>query len=176
VIDSRYVLCALALAALPMCRGMPAEPAASPNRAPPSAGASPEAAPSLAAPPASLTHAPPPGYPGAPPAAATPMAAEPSSEASAEVPPMAADSTRKVSRDARRTAARGELERSEASLAASASDCGAACRALASMSRAVDHLCALVDSADDQRRCDDARRRMASARERVRQTCGVCSP
>jgi hypothetical protein len=72
--------------------------------------------------------------------------------------------------------ARSELARAEASLEASANDCAAACRALASMGRAVDHLCALVSSQDDQRRCDDAKRRMASARERVRQTCGACSP
>jgi hypothetical protein len=55
------------------------------------------------------------------------------------------------------------------------SDCAAACRALASMDRAVTHLCALVDSSGDQRRCDDARQRLDSARRHVREACGACA-
>jgi hypothetical protein len=173
VIDSRYVLCALALA-LPMCGGMQAEPAAAPSPAPATG-----AAPALAAPSGStaVPAATPAGYPGAAPPALAPPPAEPS-PVSEEAPPRSAtvDTTKAPSREAQRSAARSELERWEASLKASVSDCAAACRALASMSRAAEHLCALVDSSDDQRRCDDAKRRVAGARDRVRQTCGVCSP
>jgi hypothetical protein len=79
------------------------------------------------------------------------------------------------SRDAQRAAAREEVERSAKTLEASIGDCEDACRALASMDRAVTHLCALVDSPSDSRRCDDARQRLASARRRVRDTCGACA-
>jgi hypothetical protein len=170
VIDSRTVLCGLALA-LSMfigaaCGGgagypggLPAAPSNAPATAPPAYPGYPSATT--------------PGYPGAPPAA--PSAAYPEPEA----PPQAAagvSGAAPPAREAQRAAARSELDRAEGSLAASASDCSAACRALASMGRAVEHLCALVDSRDDQRRCDDARQRLSSAREHVRQTCGECSP
>jgi hypothetical protein len=77
--------------------------------------------------------------------------------------------------EVKRATARDEIDRAESKLRASASDCAAACRALASMARAVAHLCALADSPDD-RRCEDAKHRLAGAREQVRRTCGSCPP
>jgi hypothetical protein len=160
VIDSRFVLCGLALA-LPMCGGGMPEPAAAPTKAP-------------------ATAAPPPASPGYPAGAVAPAPADASSVAPEAPPSPAAPAAESITQEFTRRVpvaeARSELARAEAALEASANDCAAACRALASMSRAVDHLCALVSSPDDQRRCDDAKRRMASARERVRQTCGACSP
>jgi hypothetical protein len=67
-----------------------------------------------------------------------------------------------------------ELARAEAALAAAQGDCAAACRALASMQRATDHLCALVEDSSDGRRCEDARKRLLAARDRVRSSCGDC--
>jgi hypothetical protein len=70
--------------------------------------------------------------------------------------------------------ARQELARAEAQLEAARSDCAAACRALASMQRATEHLCALADESDDRRRCEEARKRLLAARDRVRSSCGGC--
>ena len=68
--------------------------------------------------------------------------------------------------------ARNELDRAEAQIGAATGDCATACRALASMERAANHLCAL----DSGRECDHARERLAAARERVRTSCGGCTP
>jgi hypothetical protein len=73
-----------------------------------------------------------------------------------------------------RAAAPRDLERAERELDASGHDCVAACRALASMERATLHLCSLTDDAQDAGRCNDARRRLATARSRVRSSCGAC--
>lgn len=51
--------------------------------------------------------------------------------------------------------------------------CSNACRALASMERATEHLCTLAGSADA--RCGDARSRVQSARARVHAQCPACS-
>jgi len=67
--------------------------------------------------------------------------------------------------------ARGEMDRAERQLSSSLGDCAAACRALASMERAADHLCALESGPE----CSHARERVEAARERVRSTCGGCS-
>ncbi len=67
-----------------------------------------------------------------------------------------------------------EWERARAALDAAASDCALACRALASMERALVHLCALATLPDDRPRCEEARRRLLDARERVRRACGSC--
>jgi hypothetical protein len=50
--------------------------------------------------------------------------------------------------------------------------CATACRALASMRRAVDHLCGLAGDTDP--RCGDARTRVKSATDRVRAQCSAC--
>jgi hypothetical protein len=68
--------------------------------------------------------------------------------------------------------ARGELDRAEGQLSAVQGDCASACRALASMERAAEHICAL----DSGNECGRARERVDSARERVRATCGTCAP
>jgi len=74
----------------------------------------------------------------------------------------------------RREAARAELGQAQQDLEAAASDCSAACRALASMERATQHLCELAAEPDDRGRCDDARQRLHTARERIRSACGAC--
>jgi hypothetical protein len=42
------------------------------------------------------------------------------------------------------------------------------------MERAVVRLCSLVELPDDRRRCDDAKKRLLDARDRVRVACGSC--
>jgi hypothetical protein len=107
--------------------------------------------------------------------AAAPRAPYPQETPAAEEAAPASAAAAPPSRDVQRAAAREEIDRSERSLQASLSDCTVACHALDSMDRAVTHLCALVDAPSDQRRCDDARQRLAVARRRVRETCGACS-
>jgi hypothetical protein len=51
--------------------------------------------------------------------------------------------------------------------------CSSACAALASMSRATEHLCGLAGNSDA--RCEDARTRVRSAEGRVRAACPVCA-
>jgi hypothetical protein len=51
--------------------------------------------------------------------------------------------------------------------------CAIACRALASMERATEHLCSLAGSADA--RCEGARARVKGASARVREKCPACS-
>lgn len=53
------------------------------------------------------------------------------------------------------------------------SSCALACSALASMNRAVSHLCALAGEGD--RRCEDGRTRERSATQRVHAACPSCS-
>ncbi|HEY1958946.1 MAG TPA: hypothetical protein VGH28_25210 [Polyangiaceae bacterium] len=67
--------------------------------------------------------------------------------------------------------ARSEVDRAEQRISAAQSDCAEACRALASMERAAEHLCALDSGAE----CTHVRERVEAARERVRSTCGECS-
>lgn len=55
----------------------------------------------------------------------------------------------------------------------SAPPCETACRALASMSRAAQHLCGLAGDADQ--RCDAARARVKSATDRVEARCPRCA-
>jgi len=51
--------------------------------------------------------------------------------------------------------------------------CTTACRALASMSRAAEHLCSLAGAEDP--RCGNARERFQLAESRVRQSCPHCA-
>ena len=66
------------------------------------------------------------------------------------------------------------LDKAEADLQSRPSDCANACRALASMEKATVELCTLAGEGDDATHCADARRRLLSARDRVRLSCGGC--
>lgn len=67
-----------------------------------------------------------------------------------------------------------DLDRAQRELEIAAGDCSNACRALGSMDRAAGHLCDLVQGAGELRKCDDAKKRVLGARDRVKQTCGTC--
>ncbi len=67
-----------------------------------------------------------------------------------------------------------EMERAQRELDVAAGDCRNACRALGSMDRAAGRLCGLAQSSDEKRRCDDAKNKVYTARDRVKNTCGQC--
>jgi hypothetical protein len=67
-----------------------------------------------------------------------------------------------------------ELDNGQRELDVAAGDCRNACRALGSMDRAAGKLCELVAGSNDAPRCDDAKRRLYSARDKVRETCQRC--
>lgn len=70
--------------------------------------------------------------------------------------------------------ASNEIESSQRELDVAGSDCRNACRALGSMDRAAGRLCELSQGSDEGHRCNDAKQRVYSARDRVRTTCGSC--
>ncbi|WP_437663973.1 hypothetical protein [Sorangium sp. So ce1182] len=103
--------------------------------------------------------------PGEPSPAATSPAPPP---AAAPAPPMAPDSApRATTAGGERPSKKAEAEQ------VSAAPCETACRALASMSRAAQHLCGLAGDADQ--RCDAARTRVKSATDRVEAQCPRCA-
>jgi len=71
----------------------------------------------------------------------------------------------------RLAAARGELERAAADLEAGLAECTSACRALASMERAADHLCEL----DGAKECSSAKERVERARAKVKSSGCSCA-
>jgi hypothetical protein len=70
--------------------------------------------------------------------------------------------------------ASSEVESSQRELDLAGSDCRNACRALGSMDRAAGRLCELSQGPDEGNRCNDAKQRVYSARDRVRTSCGSC--
>ncbi|XXX82132.1 hypothetical protein WMF30_25565 [Sorangium sp. So ce134] len=113
-----------------------------------------------------VTQAAPPGTPPPPPAAAPspPRAAAPAEAAgSAGAPSQRVTTTGSSNRPAKKAEAEP----------VSATPCETACRALASMSRAAQHLCGLAGDADA--RCDAARTRVKSATDRVEARCPRCA-
>jgi hypothetical protein len=66
--------------------------------------------------------------------------------------------------------ARQDFQTNQQQFDAAASDCQAACKALASLERAANHLCA-VSEPDE---CTDARARVDRARRAISQQCGGC--
>ncbi len=132
-----------------------------------------------------------PAHPGAPPAAGSPAAqyqAAPAAPQSTmdstggETPPPAQPSTTPghgsfappPTRSAALRHASADIEVSQRELDVAGGDCRNACRALGSMDRAAGRLCDLAQSSDEQRRCEDAKVRVYSARDKVRNTCGTC--
>ena len=70
--------------------------------------------------------------------------------------------------------ARSDLDSAQRELDVSASDCRAACRALGSMDRAAGHLCSLAQEQPERDRCEDAKKSVRGARDKVKATCGSC--
>jgi hypothetical protein len=64
-----------------------------------------------------------------------------------------------------------ELDRAAAELNASGSDCARACKALGSMNRASERICALEPDTGTGGRCRRARERVTEAADRVRRSC-----
>lgn len=116
------------------------------------------------------------GYPQQPGMAPPPSPAPPAAgaPAPAETKPQSAAGPSRAAAIAR---AGTDLEAAQRELDVAAGDCRNACRALGSMDRAAGHLCELARGGRDgeeTRRCDDARSKVLSARDRVKQTCGAC--
>jgi len=137
--------------------------AKAPASAPGSGGAAPAEAP------ANAPYANPP--PPVPPPGTSTSSPAPAGEESLSVAP----SQTGRDREAALRSARTDLERAERELQSSASDCAAACRALASMERATGHLCDLASGPSDRTRCEDAKTKVLAARDRIRASCGVCA-
>jgi hypothetical protein len=64
-----------------------------------------------------------------------------------------------------------ELDRAATELSAAGSDCARACKALRSMNRASERICALDPDESAAGRCRRARERVTEAAERVRRSC-----
>ena len=107
------------------------------------------------------------GYSGAPDAAESAPPAPPP-------PPPPASSMQPGGGPSTLQKARGDFETAQRELDVAASDCRAACRALGSMDRAAGHLCDLASGVSDRARCEEAKTKLYSARDRVRTTCGTC--
>jgi len=115
--------------------------------------------------------------PGASPATANaPVGARPPPPAPAQpgMAPQPDSSQPAPSRTQALQSASNDVDSSQRELDVAAGDCRNACRALGSMDRAAGRLCGLVQGEPESRRCDDAKRRVYSARERVKATCGQC--
>jgi hypothetical protein len=69
-----------------------------------------------------------------------------------------------------------DLETSQRELEQSGTDCKSACRALGSMDRAAGHLCEMSQTSDEKNRCEEAKVKLYSAREKVRTACTTCGP
>ena len=127
----------------------------------------------------------------APPSAASPAASPPKERAEpaasgAPLPTTSPDAQPGVADRARDTVSGGAADRMHAradfdeashQLDASMNECAAACRALASMERATAHLCDIAEHGendDDRPTCDDARKKLHAARDRVRRACSSC--
>ncbi|MBS2015153.1 MAG: hypothetical protein JST00_19840 [Deltaproteobacteria bacterium] len=136
---------------------------ATPSQVGEASGAAPQAAPA--------------GYPQQP--GAYPPAPPPA-EPAAPVQPQAAPGqfggqpSGGTSRSMAFSAALDEVDSSVRQLDVAAGDCSNACRALGSMDRAAGRLCSLAQGNDEGRRCEDAKKKVYTARDRVKQTCGTC--
>lgn len=97
---------------------------------------------------------------------ATPPAEAPKAEPSAAMTPQGRSMA--LSKDT------SDMEAAQRELDVAGSSCQNACRALGSMDRAAGHLCLLTREENTHDRCDDAKRRLYNARDKVRGSCGSC--
>lgn len=129
-----------------------------------------EASPGHATPPSSPSSP----YAQAPPAPPPPPAPQPQPGTSPMPPAQPGGAAPPQPRALAIQSAANEVETSQRELDVAAGDCRNACRALGSMDRAAGRLCGLTQGDPETRRCDDARQRVYSARDRVKATCGQC--
>jgi len=108
-----------------------------------------------------------------PPSPPPPSTPSPSGDAPSQ-PGAAAGSFAPPNRALALSQATNDIESSQRELDVAGGDCRNACRALGSMDRAAGRLCGLAQSTDEQRRCGDAKTRVYSARDKVKNTCGSC--
>lgn len=113
------------------------------------------------------------GMAAAPAPAPAPAPGEQESSAATRAPEAEPPSSSQATSQERR-AARADFDRARGDLEAAVNDCALACKALASMERAVVRLCSLAELPDDRRRCEDVKKRLLDARDRVRTACGGC--
>ena len=107
-------------------------------------------------------------------ACAADQASQPSTATPSNPPPVMQDQAPEPPA-AKRERARSEMKQAEIELSQAGSDCSRACKALASMERATDHLCGVVTTPEEQQQCDEAREKLKSSKDRVRSSCGECS-
>jgi hypothetical protein len=75
---------------------------------------------------------------------------------------------------AEKAEAQMQVQRAWDELESSGSSCTTACRALGSLERATARLCDLAEADEDKQRCEDAKKKLRSARDRVRAACTTC--
>ena len=116
------------------------------------------------------------GYPGAsaPQQYAQPPGGAPQAGAAQTAPSPPPPPALPAPAEAKRAEVQSSGDAAETAASAPPPDpCTTACRALASMGRAADHLCGLAGAEDP--RCDNARQRLSAAQSRVRQSCPSCN-
>ena len=124
----------------------------------------PEPAPATAAPAQFAAPPPPPASPPASAADASTTAPSAPGGGSAPAP----------NRGVAMAQATNDVDSAQRELDVAGGDCRNACRALGSMDRAAGRLCSLAQSPEESRRCDSAKGRVYTARDKVRNTCGSC--
>ena len=128
----------------------------------------PEPAPASTAPPGAQFATPPPP-PASPPSNAT------AGDASSTTTPTAPGGGSAPNRGVAMAQASNDIDSAQRELDVAGGDCRNACRALGSMDRAAGRLCGLAQSPEESRRCESAKGRVYSARDKVRNTCGSCA-
>jgi hypothetical protein len=115
-----------------------------------------------------------PQQPGAQPQPGMPAPPPPEPGAAPPAPGQPGGGGSATSRTMAFSSALDEIDTSGRQLDVAAGDCSNACRALGSMDRACGRLCSLAQGSDETRRCEDAKKKVYSARDRVKQTCTTC--
>ena len=92
-------------------------------------------------------------------------------------PPPAADlGGAKMSRADKIARAQDAFDEASHGFVAAGGECATLCKALASMQRSADQLCALTRDGDgsEKKRCTDAQKKLEVASAKVKSTCGGC--
>ncbi|MGZ3449326.1 MAG: hypothetical protein ACXVEF_06985 [Polyangiales bacterium] len=119
--------------------------------------------------------APPPATAAPPTAGATPSTKSPATAPKpSPTPPPGTDKAGGGGKPNSVGAAQASFDEARKSFVAAA-DCIHMCKALASMTNATTHLCELTQGGSEQKRCTDAKAKLAAADAKVKSSCGGCS-